>query len=95
MEEMHLTPPMIPSVQHDADTRNFDAQFTKLPPADFACDPLPEEENRIFRGFSFHGHDHSPHAGRLSRANSGASPRKRSNSKRLSFAESVVTLQLP
>lgn len=56
MESLQLAPPMIPTVQHETDTRNFDAKFTKQPPSDLVCDDVEDaEENLRFRGFSFHG----------------------------------------
>jgi p70 ribosomal S6 kinase len=56
IETLQLAPPMIPTVQHETDTRNFDVKFTNLPPSDLVCDDVEDvEENLRFRGFSFHG----------------------------------------
>lgn len=46
---------MIPTVHHEADTRNFSDKFTKLPALDLTCDAVVDEENRLFLGFSFIG----------------------------------------
>eukprot|EP01135_Chromosphaera_perkinsii_P003729 Nk52_evm47s252 gene=Nk52_evmTU47s252 len=52
-----VVPPIIPVLSHEGDTRNFDTDFTDLPPID---SPLPPEPNLsqgmkpgLFRGFSF------------------------------------------
>lgn len=56
MKTLRLAPPMIPTVQHETDTRNFDVKFTKLPPSDLVCDDVVDvDENSRFRGFSFYG----------------------------------------
>lgn len=58
IEKMHVLPPMTPTVDHEADTRNFSDKFTKLPASDLACDDVVEEDNRLFLGFSFIGLEH-------------------------------------
>uniref|UniRef100_K3WJV3 non-specific serine/threonine protein kinase n=1 Tax=Globisporangium ultimum (strain ATCC 200006 / CBS 805.95 / DAOM BR144) TaxID=431595 RepID=K3WJV3_GLOUD len=55
IEKMHVRPPMIPTVHHEADTRNFSDKFTKLPVSDLTCDAIVDEENKLFLGFSFIG----------------------------------------
>ncbi|RLN26800.1 hypothetical protein BBJ28_00015005, partial [Nothophytophthora sp. Chile5] len=33
---------------------NFDKKFTDMPASDLACDPVVDEDDRLFRGFSFY-----------------------------------------
>ncbi|RHZ12864.1 hypothetical protein DYB37_010094, partial [Aphanomyces astaci] len=54
MAQMRIPPPMVPRVTHAADTQNFDAEFTELPPTDLACGDF-DGDNETFRGFSFCG----------------------------------------
>ncbi|KAJ0408385.1 hypothetical protein P43SY_003111 [Pythium insidiosum] len=56
VEKCQVVPPMVPVVQHEADTSHFDAKFTKLPAADLHCDDVvPEDVENLFAGFSFYG----------------------------------------
>ncbi|KUF79887.1 hypothetical protein AM587_10011729 [Phytophthora nicotianae] len=53
METLRVPPPMVPSVSDEADTSNFDKKFTDMSASDLMCDPVIEEDNNLFRGFSF------------------------------------------
>ncbi|KAG2941066.1 hypothetical protein PC117_g10342 [Phytophthora cactorum] len=53
METLRVPPPMVPSVSDEADTSNFDKKFTDMSASDLLCDPVIEEDNNLFRGFSF------------------------------------------
>ncbi|TYZ65344.1 hypothetical protein PybrP1_012668 [[Pythium] brassicae (nom. inval.)] len=57
IEKMHVRPPMTPTVDHDADTRNFSDKFTRLPASDLAGDDDDDddvgEHHQLFLGFSF------------------------------------------
>ncbi|KAI9997164.1 hypothetical protein PInf_000600 [Phytophthora infestans] len=53
METLRVPPPMVPSVSNEADTSNFDKKFTDMSASDLLCDPVIEEDNNLFRGFSF------------------------------------------
>ncbi|GMF17374.1 unnamed protein product [Phytophthora fragariaefolia] len=53
METLRVPPPKVPSVADDVDTSNFDKKFTSMPASDLMCDAVIEEDNNLFRGFSF------------------------------------------
>ncbi|RLN45963.1 hypothetical protein BBJ28_00015338 [Nothophytophthora sp. Chile5] len=54
IENLRVPPPMVPTVHHEADTSNFDKKFTDMPASDLMCDPVVDEDDRLFRGFSFY-----------------------------------------
>ncbi|ETW07253.1 AGC protein kinase [Aphanomyces invadans] len=54
--QLKTPPPMVPRVNHETDTSNFDTEFTGLPATDLTCGNF-DGDNETFRGFSFYGHD--------------------------------------
>lgn len=72
---------MTPTVDHEADTRNFSDKFTRLPASDLACDDVQDEHEHLFLGFSFVGLDGFHHV-RSRRSSSAASATAEPRSRR-------------
>ncbi|KAL7689543.1 putative rho-associated protein kinase [Plasmopara halstedii] len=53
METLCVPPPMVPNISDEADTSYFDKKFTSMSASDLFCDAVIDEDNNLFRGFSF------------------------------------------